>query len=178
MEKVKTEADPLVLDQYRRLLKKEVSLFNRPKVAAYLLMLAEQGKRSGLSDLAVPKQRRDAEKNGKRERERERSAERYPLADEDSKWLFFGVGRARRASPRDILGFIHSKVELQKEDIGAIRIMENYSFVQVRETEAEKVIEAINGQPYKGRPLAVNYAKSRKDGEDSPVEKNDCETEI
>jgi RNA recognition motif-containing protein len=75
------------------------------------------------------------------------------------------VGRSRRVYPREILGLINAKTAVPREDIGAIRILDNYSFVQVRDTVAEKIIEALNGVNFRGRTLAVNYAKFRKEEE-------------
>jgi hypothetical protein len=166
IDKIKTEADPVLLDDYLRLFKKEVSLFYRSKAAAYLLMLCDQGK-----NLRFIQRNDFARKNNRRFSEED--TPRYPLAEEESKRLFFSVGRSRRVFPREILGLINTKTAIPREDIGAIRILDNYSFVQVRDTAAEKVIEALNGTIFRGRPLTVNYAKSRKDGENNAVETED-----
>ena len=155
-DKVKTEADLQLLEEYQRVFKKEVPLFHRSKAAAYLLMLCAEGKNLRFKSHS----RAD---RGKREEGAE--PQRYPLSDEESKRLFFNVGRSRRVFPREILGIINTKTAIPKEDIGAIRILDNYSFVQVRDTVAEKIIEALNGYMFRGRPLVVNYAKSRKDEE-------------
>jgi len=166
IDKIKTEADPALLDDYIRLFKKEVSLFYRSKAAAYLLMLCDQGKNLRLV------QRNDfARKNDRRSSEED--TPRYPLAEGESKRLFFSVGRSRRVFPREILGLINAKTAISREDIGAIRILDNYSFVQVRDTVAEKVIEALNGTIFRGRPLTVNYAKSRKDEENNAAQNGD-----
>jgi hypothetical protein len=175
LDKIRTEADPWLLDEYQKLFKKEISLFHRSKVAAYLLLLCDQGKslrwternplRRGKDD------RRPAEDNAFREgvsKEDASSKEgiRYPMAESESLRLFFSVGRSRRVFPREILGLINTKTAIAREDIGAIRILDNYSFVQVRDTVAEKIIDALNGMDFRGRPLTVNYARSRRDEED------------
>jgi len=160
LEKIRTDADPLLLDEYAGLFKKEVSLFHRSKVAAYLLMLCDQGK-----NLRFVRRSEFARK--------EEDTPRYPLAEEESKRLFFSVGRSRRVFPREILGLINAKTAIPREDIGAIRILDNYSFVQVRDTVAEKIIEALNGTIFRGRPLTVNYAKSRKENEDETYREHD-----
>jgi len=166
IDKIKTEADPALLDDYLRLFKKEVSLFYRSKAAAYLLMLCDQGK-----NLRFVQRNDFARKNDRRSSEED--TPRYPLAEEESKRLFFSVGRSRRVFPREILGLINTKMAISREDIGAIRILDNYSFVQVRDTVAEKVIEALNGTIFRGRPLTVNYAKSRKDEENQETYRED-----
>ena len=161
LDRIRTEADLWSLGEYQRLFKKEVSLVHRSKVAAYLLMLCDQGKNLRFV------QEKNASHAAKDSRSfREEDVQRYPLAEEESKRLFFSVGRSRRVFPREILGLINTKTAVPREDIGAIRILDNYSFVQVRDTVAETIIEALNGMNFRGRPLTVNYAKSRKDEDD------------
>jgi RNA recognition motif-containing protein len=166
LDKIRTETDPRLLDEYHSLFKKEVSLFHRSKAAAYLLMLCDQGK-----NLRFIQRNDSARRNNKHFPEE--NTPRYPLAEEESKRLFFSVGRSRRVFPREILGLINTKTAISREDIGAIRILDNYSFVQVRDTAAEKIIEALNGTVFRGRPLTVNYAKSRKDEETNTAENED-----
>jgi hypothetical protein len=176
LEKIRTEADPWLLDEYHSLFKKEVSLFHRSKAAAYLLMLCDQGKNIRFARMEknnfrkTGNGRRSAPAAGNNDEYSHTEAQRYPLADEDSKRLFFSVGRSRRVYPREILGLINSKTAIPREDIGAIRILDNYSFVQVRDSVAEKIIEALNGLNFRGRPLTVNYAKSRMDEENNAAE--------
>jgi hypothetical protein len=159
LNEIRTEVDPLLLEEYYRLFKKEVSLFHRSRFAAYLLMLRDQGK---IPRPAYSSKYSSPRKNGN---DRENEVQRYPLAEEESMRLFFSAGRSRRVFPREILGLINTKTAIPREDIGSIRILDNYSFVQVRTTVAEKIIESLNGVSFRGRPLTVNYAKSRKDEE-------------
>ena len=163
LDKIRTEADPLLLAEYRSLFKKEISLFHRSAAAAYLLMLCDQGKSLRFAYPApkqqVPSSMAIQEGGG--------DTHRCMLADEESKQLFFSVGRSRRIFPREIIGLITTRASVAKEHIGTIRILDNYSFVQVRDTVAEQIIEALNGIGFRGRPLSVNYAKSRKDEEAS-----------
>ena len=169
LENIMTEADPVLLEEYRSLFKKEVSFFRRSAAAAYLLMLCDQGK-----NLRPVQRSEPARSNNsgapKSLRGTGDDRRRVTLAEEESKRLFFSVGRSRRVFPREILGLINTKTAIPREDIGAIRILDNYSFVQVRDTVAEQIIEALNGTNFRGRVLAVNYAKSRRDGEDAAAE--------
>jgi hypothetical protein len=97
--------------------------------------------------------------------EKEGAAERS-LSDGESKLLFISVGRKRRLYHKDLLSFILSKTPASREDIGLIRILDNYSFVQVRDARAQEIIEKLNGIKYRGRTLSVNYAKP-KNGSDT-----------
>jgi hypothetical protein len=183
MDKIQTEADPLLLNQYRSLIKKEVSFFRRSYVAAYLLMLSDQngtgrfasgrggrangpsGKSNGDQNSRSNRSRKssgaDSAEGQRPDRSEPREPKVYPLAEEESVRLFVSVGRSRRVFPREILGLINAKTTISRDDIGAIRILDNYSFVQVRTTVADTIIEALNGQTFRGRPLSVNYARSR-----------------
>jgi hypothetical protein len=175
LDKIRTEADPWLLDEYQRLFKKEISLFNRSKAAAYLLMLCDQGK--NLRWTSMHRGRGPAEENyasfregSSKEASPSKEGVRYPLAENESLRLFFSVGRSRRVFPREILGLINTRTAIPREDIGAIRILDNYSFVQVRDTVAEKIIDALNGMDFRGRPLTVNYARSRREEENNAAE--------
>jgi len=155
LDKIKTDVDTGVLADYYSLFKKEVSLFNRSKVAAYLLMQYDQGKSVRFT--------------------KTEDGPRYPqLAEEESKRLFFSIGRSRRVYPREIIGLIiNTNESVARKDIGDIRILDNYSFVQVRNTAAETIIETLNGTMFKGRQLTVNYAKSRSEQDQDHTEEED-----
>ena len=169
LEKIATETDPQLLGEYNSLFKKEVSFFRRSWAAAYLLMLCDQGK-----SLRIPDREKDANRKVKKTADAGGETpsggdetRQHPLSEEESTRLFFSAGRSRRVFPREILGLINTKTAVAKEDIGAIRILDNYSFVQVRDTVAEKIIGELNGIIFRGRPLTVNYAKTRNQENDS-----------
>ncbi|GHV38012.1 RNA-binding protein [Spirochaetia bacterium] len=198
LEKIKTEVDPHLLNEYRSLFKKEVSFFRRSWMAAYLLMLSDQGqgtagrfdrnrdRYSGQGGRNAGEKGSPDAGNGNSRSEYNRpdysrtepraassrtdqprtEAPRQPLPEEESRRLFISIGRNRRVFPREILGLINAKTGVSRDDIGAIRILDNYSFVQVRDSVADEIIEALNGKPFRGRTLSVNYARARKDGED------------
>jgi hypothetical protein len=185
LKRIRSDVDPQLLAEYRRIFKKETSLFRRSWAAAYLLMLFDQQEggrkdkgrsRRNASDRNVSESRAPAAAAAPRRRDDE--ARVYPLPEEESRWLFMSIGRNRRVFPREILGLILSKTTAPREDIGAIRILNNYLFVQVRDTVADLIIEALDGFNFRGRALAVNYAKSKKygtadgaeDGEDDYVD--------
>lgn len=178
LERLNTDADADLLNEYRAIFKKEISLTKRSWAAAYLLMQFEQGN-SGRFDrnrrpqmAARPPQEFRYQDKGQsdgvgktyeKKFENRDEPRQYPLAEEDSVRLFINIGRSRHVFPREILGFINAKVGTPREDIGSIRIMDNYSFIQVRNTAAVSIIEGLDGKSFRGKILAVNYAKSRRD---------------
>jgi hypothetical protein len=181
-DRISKEANPQLLNEYRLLFKKEVSFFRRSWAAAYLLMLYDQGQGRGEREegqrARTPRPAPDesprgfSRDTGAERRNQGASAEayganaagRFVLTEEESKRLFISIGRNRRLFPREILGLIISAAQVDREDIGSIRILDSYSFVQVRDTVADKIIEALNGTMFRGRTLAVNYAHARRDG--------------
>jgi hypothetical protein len=172
LDRIRTDVDPHLLNEYRRLFKREVSLFSRSWASAYLLMCFDQSaagradknrnRKNGGENRSRSAAGASAGNRGKNDEARN-EIQRYPLSEEESKRIFISIGRSRRVFPREILGLINSKTAIPREDIGAIRILDNYSFIQVRDTVAERIIEALNGMNFRGRTLAVNYAKARKD---------------
>ncbi len=90
------------------------------------------------------------------------------LPDDVATTLFVSIGRNRRVYPRDLIGLIMQNVEIEREHVGDVRVLDNYSFVQVVNEDAEKVIAALNEFEYRGRKLAVSFSRKR-DGE-APIE--------
>ena len=185
LDKLKTEADIQALEEYRSVFKKEVSVFNRSWAAAYLLMNFDQGNTNFRGNFRNRGSQQDYRSNGSKlqsntvssDRTNERNGEerprQYTLAEEESKRIFISIGRKRRVFPREILGLIIAKTGVSREDIGMIRIFDNYSFVQVRDVTADLIINSLDGYIFRGRTLVVNYAKARKDEEASADNQDD-----
>jgi len=155
LEKVQTGTDLELLAEYRKLYKKEVNFFRRSWAAAWLFMYYDQKE--------FPNLRSSVEKKPfKKENADSVSTDvENSLSEEESKRLFFSIGKNRHLFPREVIMFICSKTTVPREDIGSIRILDNYSFVQVRDTRANEIIEALNGLKFRGRTLTVNYAKPK-----------------
>lgn len=88
---------------------------------------------------------------------------RAALPDSEAARLFFGAGRNRRAYARDLLAFIEQGANVSSDVVGEIRVLDNFSFVQVRKEVADDVISALNGSEFRGRPVTVSYAKPKKE---------------
>jgi hypothetical protein len=110
--------------------------------------------------LAIKKQAKPGGKKPVKE-EKANTAGEVNLSEEEAKSLFISVGKNRHLYPKDIIALICSKTSTPREDIGSIRILDNYSFVQVRDTKADEIIQTLNGIKFRGRSLAVNYAKPK-----------------
>lgn len=177
VNKVKTQENPDVLNDIKKTFKKNVPLTLRMYVAAYLVKEMQKGGKGGFRS-----SRRDFHENKKfssvrqpRERDikaysSESGEERtpHPRVQIDptlASTIFISIGRNRRVFPRDLVGLLISVAGLERDRIGDIRVLANYSFVQLFSEDAEKTIAALNGYDYRGRKLAVSYSR-QKDAED------------
>jgi hypothetical protein len=174
LEKIQSEVDPDLLTTYRSFIRKEIPFFRRTYFGAYLLMLLDQGRSGKRAAKSRSKSGRDKTSSRKPFRplsfpfgdNAQAEPNCGPLPEEESIRLFISIGRNRRVSPREITGLITANTSVSRKDIGAIRVLDNYSFVQVRRTAADTIIESLNGGMFRGRTLAVNFARTKKE-EDS-----------
>jgi hypothetical protein len=77
--------------------------------------------------------------------------------------LFLSIGKNRRVYPRDLVQLLVVSGGVSKTEIGEIKILDNYSFVEVDEKTASSVISRLDGMEYRGRNLTVNFAKKREE---------------
>jgi hypothetical protein len=166
LEKINTDTDIALLHEYHKLYKKEVSLFRRSWAAAWLFMYYD--KRETPSQKTAENRHQTKENNYGKNTSKKNNSEalEITLPEEESKMLFISIGKNRRLFPREVITLIMSKSSAAREDIGIIRILDNYSFVQVRETKADEIITTLTGHNFRGRTLTVNYAKPKNSDDD------------
>jgi ATP-dependent RNA helicase DeaD len=68
--------------------------------------------------------------------------------------LFLNVGRKQLVTPADIVGKIAGVTRLPAEVVGAIDIHQRHTLVDVREDNAEAVLNKLEGIKLKGVSLA------------------------
>ena len=178
LEEIQNEADPVLLNRCRSIFRREVSFFRRSYMAAYLLLLAEGPVEKKAGSPSSPSgSRKEPDKNKERRGKPGRTDTEVSrvLSEEESARLFISIGRNRKVFPREILGLINTRANVARDDIGTIRILDNYSFIQVRNSAADAVIQALNGQSFRGRTLTVNYARSRQEGEEEQDDPSESE---
>ena len=169
VQTVKTEEDPDVLNAYRKIFRKNVPLTLRSYIAAYLIKEFEASSFSRSRSYGRRTNARYQDRSRSYFNDRPTPAERPVLDPAESASIFMSIGRSRRIFPRDIITLLIQNADITRERIGDIRILENYSFVQVMSEDADKIIERLNNFVYRGRTLSVSY--SRKPEEDDLCEK-------
>ena len=172
LEKIHTDASIIELREYQKVYKKEISLFKRSWAAAWLFMYYDkretpadsisgnpgEGRRPSYADNA---EKTFSQANNARKGAPDKPPPEFLLGEEESKRLFFSIGKNRKLFPREVITLIMANTKAAREDIGMIKILDNYSFVQVRDTRADEIIEKLTGYKFRGRTLTVNYAKPK-----------------
>ncbi len=196
-ERVRTSENVDLLSDLNKLFKKNVPLTVRKYVIAYLLKEAlkhyrpfnnnrrdrfERNERNERNDRNERNQRQRQEKNFRQERT-ERAAEpveaaatseeerpRHPrveIPEDQATSIFISIGKNRRVYPRDLVGILIAIAGIDRERIGDIKVLANYSFVQLYTEDAQTAIDKLNGYDYRGRKLAVSYSRQKSEGDDS-----------
>ena len=186
----KVKANPDELEALKKVFKKNVPLTMRSYVAAYLLRNAggaifRFNKFNDREDFHSNREERfnRYERNESASEDSSSSAPAEPrerftrvqIPAENAEVVFVSIGRNRRVFPRDLVGLFISVAGIEKERIGDIRVLANYSFVQLFKEDAEKAISALNGHVYRGRALSVSYSKQRDEGDYADSEEETAE---
>lgn len=127
VRKIHEDEDPNVMNQYRKFIRRHVSVFSRGYFTAYLFKHFTGGESVSSS----------------------------------RKSIFVSAGRNRRVHARDLVTLFTSTDDVSRDDIGQIKVLDNYSFVEIEASKAKQAIEALNGTDFRGRKLTVNYARKK-----------------
>ena len=191
-ERVRTSENVDLLSDLNKLFKKNVPLTVRKYVIAYLLKEAlkhyhpygnrrdrfERNERFDRSD----RNNRNRQDRSFHQERTERAAEtteetaaateeerpRHPrveIPEDQATSIFISIGKNRRVYPRDLVGILIAIAGIDRERIGDIKVLANYSFVQLYTEDAQTAIDKLNGYDYRGRKLAVSYSRQKSDAE-------------
>lgn len=177
VDKVKTQENPDLLTDLKKVFKKNVPLTLRNYVAAYLVKETVKHFHGTYRSRKDNIRERDNRKVVRERPAREQKAVESTPAEERqprprvqidpalAATIFISIGRNRRVFPRDLVGLLVGGAGLDRDRIGDIRVLANYSFVQLFSEDAEKAIAVLNGYDYRGRKLAVSYSRQKGDDE-------------
>jgi hypothetical protein len=77
--------------------------------------------------------------------------------------LFISVGKSRGVYAKDLAALFGRALESDQAHFGDIRVLDNYSFLEIDSALAEKAIAALSGTELKGKQITVNYARKKED---------------
>lgn len=127
IRKIHEDEDPAEMNQYKRFLRRHVSIFSRAYFTAFLFKHFAGGSAGSSSRTSI----------------------------------FVSAGRNRRVHARDLVTLFTSVGGVTRDDIGQIKVLDNYSFVELEASKAKQAIDDLNGTDFRGRKLTVNYAKRK-----------------
>ena len=106
------------------------------------------------------KNKEDRRKNTEGGRNGGRRSRGPRKAEEGYRRLFINLGKADGFYPGEVMQFINHHVHGPKQEVGHIDLLSKFSYIEVPEKDADKVMRAINGVRYKGREVRCNDADS------------------
>lgn len=137
--------------------------------AAIRLALESEGGVDDDTDIPAfsPFERPKRDRGERSERTERNGRERSAGPEAGMKRIFFGAGRDVGVRPGDIVGAFANESGIHSRSIGAIDISDRFTLVEVEETVAERVVEAMQGVRYKGRNVLVKFDEPRRRDERS-----------
>lgn len=78
-------------------------------------------------------------------------------AEPGYKRLFINLGKADGFYPGEVMQFVNKHVS-GRQEVGNIDLMSKFSYIEVPEADARKVMKALDGTRYKGREVRCNDA--------------------
>ena len=118
------------------------------------------GKRSGKGERGGR-----GERGGKGERgsKGERGARGSRKAEAGYSRLFINLGKDDGFYPGEVMQYINKHVE-GRQAVGHIDLLKKFSYIEVPEKDAQKVMRALDGTVYKGREVRCNDADEKGHG--------------
>ena len=110
-----------------------------------------------------PQRGADRAKGGKPSGDRQRGPRK---AEAGYKRLFINLGKADGFYPGEVMQFVNRHVD-GRQEIGHIDLLSKFSYIEVPEQDAQRVMRALDGSTYKGRSVRCNDADSRSAGSGS-----------
>lgn len=185
--KITTEEDIDTLTSLIKLFKKNVPLTRRKYVIAYML-------KEVLPHYHMPFNRREKVNNRREKNEtfkndykagvkaKDFSEEKTPhvrveIPEDKATSIFISIGKNRRVYPRDLVGILIAVAGIDRERIGDIKVLANYSFVQLYTEDSQIAIDKLNGYEYRGRKLVVSFSHQKADENAAEVPSDSQEAE-
>ncbi|MBO4759875.1 MAG: DbpA RNA binding domain-containing protein [Spirochaetaceae bacterium] len=176
VNRIKSEEDPLEMNELKKIFKANVPLTMRTYVAAYFAKQLSGGYRGSYHRRdRNPRHMRYQDSNYSSRSSSvsgeghtaDSSAARTPvaraqIAEEFAQTVFVSVGRNRHVFARELVGLFSTVGGVARERIGDIRVCDNYSFVTLFAEDADSAIQKLDGIEYRGRKLSVSYSRRKE----------------
>lgn len=138
VEEMKLYNDPKGLEEMKKLIKKNVPFSMRGYFMAYLYITSPHSAKSAVKP--EPKKHE---------------------IPEDAVSFYINIGKSSHSPAKELVAFICDNAGLSEDSIVSVAYKQNYSFVYIKKAKADKVIEKVNGQSFKGRKVKISYSKEK-----------------
>jgi ATP-dependent RNA helicase DeaD len=98
------------------------------------------------------------------ERKRTERTKGSPRDIGNSVRFHINLGKKQGIRPGDILGAVAGECDIPGSDIGAIEILENYSFFNASAEHTDAILGRMEGAQIKGKDVIVEVSKEKKSG--------------
>ena len=116
-------------------------------------------------EIVSPKEEREKRKGEKGKGRGEKGSRK---AEKGYARLFINLGKTDGFYPGEVMQFINRHVG-GRQQVGHIDLLQRFSYIEVPEKDAKRVMDALDGTEYKGRAVRCNRedSRDRKEGEGS-----------
>lgn len=90
--------------------------------------------------------------------------------------MFINLGKTDGFFPNQVIELINRNLKKERIEVGRIDLMQNFSFFEVIEAQAPKVVRALNKTTYNGRKVVVEVAEENEGKSDKSGKKRSKET--
>ena len=78
--------------------------------------------------------------------------------------VYVGAGRTAGIRPGDLVGAIANEARIDSRSIGAIEVADRFSLVEVPESMADQIIDALRNTTIKGKRVSVRRDRDFESG--------------
>ena len=132
IKEIKEESDPVELSRLNKIIKKNVPFFLRKYLTAYLFSTYMN------------------------------SAGSIKTEAGNTKTLFLNTGKNKGLYSGELIKIIKTASDINKDKIKQIRILDNYSFIEVSDDAADILIEKLSDWNFRGRRLSISHARNNR----------------
>ena len=112
-------------------------------------------------EIEKPSSKRERQSKDAAPRERRQRGPRQ--AEKGYRRLFINLGKTDGFFPGEVMQYINKHVE-GRQEVGHIDLLQKFSYIEVPERDAQKVMRALDGTVYKGRTVRCNDADTGGEG--------------
>lgn len=106
----------------------------------------------------------DFDPNRERPQKREYREHQDRGPEEGMVKLFLSLGKRDRINPGDIVGMLHNECHLERGSVGHIKLMPNFSFVEVKEEIAQQAIDQSRQAKLRGKSFKLDFDRGPGQG--------------